>query len=153
MSLFTSAFFIFTLLTTPGTDDIFVGSTPCGQMIRPMQHIAANADCALVRWELTLSKDPLTQQPTTYRLTTVSHHTNPDNTYSKQGNKNEITGKWSIVKGTGKNARFMIFQLDTGNTLLRFVKLSNDLIHLLDENDNYMTGDPFQSYTLYRNTK
>lgn len=120
-----------------------------------MQHIAANADCVVVRWKLTLSKDPLTQQPTTYRLTTVSHHANPDNTYSSPGTKNEITGNWSIVQGTGKNARFMIYQLETGtpNPMLRFVKLSNDLIHLLDENDNYMTGDPFQSYTLYRTTK
>ncbi|MBO9153974.1 hypothetical protein ACFOTA_17280 [Chitinophaga sp. GCM10012297] len=43
----------------------------------------------------------------------------------------------------------MLSACRTGNKL-RFIKLGNDLLHLLDEKGRYMTGDPFRSYTLNR---
>ncbi len=145
MSLLFSAFFFLSVFSSPR--EVFAGTTPCGQLIRPLHNIAANKDCALVKWELTLFRDPHTQQPTTYRLTGESRHILPDNMYSQPDNKSESSGKWSIQQGTGNYTGYLIYQL---NTSIRFVKLSDDLLHLLDEQGRYMTGDPFQSYTLNR---
>lgn len=162
MELLTFALVIFSLFrgdTTapmPGMNaparEKFAGTTPCGQLIRPLHNIAPDTDCATVEWELTLLRDPVTQQPTTYQLKSSSHYILPDNNYSQPGVKSESTGKWSIVQGTGAHARSMIYQLIPAKpgTTWRFVKLSDDLLHLLDENGRYMTGDPFQSYTLNR---
>ncbi|NII27045.1 hypothetical protein HB364_18285 [Pseudoflavitalea sp. X16] len=165
MKLFTFILAIFSLFSGERTAPIpgmnapakekFAGTTPCGQLIRPLHNIAPSTDCALVEWELTLLRDSVTQQPATYRLTGYSHYTLPDNNYSQPGIKSESTGKWSIVQGTGAHARSMIYQLTPAKsgTTLRFIKLSDDLLHLLDENGSYLRGDPFQSYTLNRITK
>lgn len=128
--------------------EVFAGTTPCGQLIRPVHNISPGADCALVEWELTLLRDHVTGQPAAYRLTAYSRYILPDNRYSRPGIKNESTGKWNIVQG----ARSVIYQLvpDHPAPTLRFVKLGDNLLHLLNEKDQYMTGDPFQSYTLNR---
>lgn len=164
MELLTSAIIFFSLfmgnaadpLPGPATDtpvkEVFVGTTPCGQLIRPWYKVAPNEDCARVVWELTLLRDPVTQQPTTYQVIINWHYILPDNNYSQPATKSESTGKWSIVPGTGAYARKVIYQLvpDKSGPTLRFVKLGNDLLHLLDENGRYMRGDPMQSYTFYR---
>jgi len=150
MQLFLSAYILLSLLNSP--KEVFAGTTPCGQLIRPLHNIAANKDCAIVEWELTLFLDPRTQQPSTYRLTGSSHHILPDNHYSQPGIKNESSGRWSIQQGTGNNAGYFIYQLNPDKNIppLRFVKLSDNLLHLLDEKGHYMIGDPAQSYSLNR---
>lgn len=145
MELLLSAFFFLSVFNSPR--EVFAGTTPCGQLIRPLYNIPAKKDCALVKWELTLFRDPHTQQPTTYRLTGESRHILPDNMYSQPDNKSESSGKWSIQQGTGNYTGYLIYQL---NPSIRFIKLGDDLLHLLDEQGRYMTGDPFQSYTLNR---
>lgn len=165
MELLTYIIVAFTLMTGKATpllsnqdapsQEVFAGTTPCGQLIRPLHNIAANKDCALVEWELTLLRDAVTQQPASFRLVGISHYILPDNNYSQPGTKNEAAGKWSIIKGSGSFAGSVIYQLipDKSGAPLRFVKLSDGLLHLLDEQDHYMRGDPFQSYTLNRIVK
>lgn len=135
--------------------EVFAGTTPCGQLIRPLYQIAVREDCSLVEWTLTLQRDAVTQQPASFRLVGYSHYTLPDNNYSQPGTKREAAGKWSIEKGTGDFGGSVIYLLTPGKSgpPLRFVKLSDDLLHLLDEQGHYMRGDPFQSYTLNRITK
>lgn len=152
-----SVFIIFSLLAAntmaPAPEqEVFAGTTPCGQLIRPVHNISSGTDCALVEWELTLLRDPVTRQPATYRLTAYSRHILPDNSYSRPAVKNESAGKWNIVQSNGAHAHSVIYQLVPGHPAptLRFVKLGDNLLHLLDEKDQYMTGDPFQSYTLNR---
>ncbi|RPD42937.1 hypothetical protein [Chitinophaga barathri] len=143
--------YVFKPAATLPSPEVFAGTTPCGQLIRPLQNIAANKDCALVEWTLSLQRDEA-QQPATWQLTAYSRHILPDNNYSQPGIKHEASGKWSIVQGTGAHNRSMIYVLDTGRPgyRLRFIKLSDNLLHLLDEKGRFMTGDPFQSYTLNR---
>ena len=135
--------------------EVFVGTTPCGQLIRPLYNIAANEDCAGVVWTLTLLRDPVTQQPTTYQATIHWHYILPDNNYSRPATRSGSTGKWTIVPGTGAHARKVTYQLtpDKPGPTLRFVKLDDNLLHLLDENGHYMRGDPMQSYTFYRTSQ
>ncbi|SIN85075.1 hypothetical protein [Chitinophaga niabensis] len=151
MHLFLSAWLFLSMLGSPSPREVFAGTTPCGQLIRPLHNIPANKDCALVKWELTLFHDPRTQQPTTYRLTGESCHILPDNTHSQPDVQSESAGKWSIQQGTGNYTGFLIYQLSPEKgAAVRFVKLGDDLLHLLDEQGRYMTGDLFQSYTLNR---
>lgn len=124
--------------------EVFAGTMPCGQLIRPLLHIPADKDCALVECRLTF-----TQKPAAWHLTAYSRHILPDNNYSQPGVKKEASGTWSVEEKDGG----LIYVLRTGKPgerALRFVKLGNDLLHLLDEKGRYMTGDPFQSYTLNR---
>ena len=77
---------------------VFVGTTPCGQLIRPMHNVSQEADCALVKWTLTLYEDPVTLKPTTYKLSSVNRFiVKGTNMYSEPGTKSETQGKWTIV--------------------------------------------------------
>jgi hypothetical protein len=137
------------------TKEVFVGATPCGQLIRPLLKVGPATDCAFVNWELTLQRDPATQQPATYKLVASTCHVLPDNNASSPDTQSESTGQWRIVKGTGDYAHTMIYELMPvkAGPILRFVKLGNSLLHLLDEQGRYMRGNPLQSYTLNRTTK
>jgi len=79
---------------------IFVASTPCSQGTRPLPGIPVNADCELVKWNLTLYQDGSEKTPTTYKLHCLYG-------LPKQGTKGfigggkkvEMEGKWTIIKG------------------------------------------------------
>jgi len=132
---------------------VFVGTTPCGQMIRPMHKVSQEADCALVKWTLTLYQDPVILKPTTYKLSSVNRFiVKGTNMYSEPGTKSETEGKWTIVQGTKTNPNSIVYRLesDKPETSIRFLKLSDKLIHLLDNDGRLMIGNESFSYTLNR---
>ena len=132
---------------------IFVGTTPCGQMIRPMHKVPQEGDCALVKWTLTLYQDPVTLKPTTYKITSINRFiVRGTNMYSEPGTKSEAEGKWTIVQGTKTNPNSIVYRLesDKPETSISFLKLSDKLIHLLDNDGKLMIGNEFFSYTLNR---
>lgn len=133
----------------------FAGTTPCNNIIRPIHKIATEPDCllteckcVLVEWKLTLYKDPQTQQPTVYKLSGINRYTEKEtNMYSQPGTKSESEGKWAITK---TNAGATVYQLNSGNPKISIslLRLSDDLLHILDEKGKLMIGDEFFSYTL-----
>jgi hypothetical protein len=132
---------------------VFAGSTPCDDIIRPLHKISRQADCALVEWKLVLYHDPTTLGPTTYQLTAVNRFVVKEtNMYSQPGAKTETEGKWTIVRGTKTNPNAIVYQLDPGEPHLSisFLKLSDNLLHLLDQEGNLMIGNAAASYTLNR---
>jgi len=132
---------------------VFVGTTPCGQMIRPMHKVSQEADCALVKWTLTLYQDPATLKPTTYKLSSINRFiVNGTNMYSEPGTKSETEGKWIIVQGTKANPNSIVYRLesDKPETSISFLKLGDKLIHLLDSEERLMIGNESFSYTLNR---
>ena len=132
---------------------VFVGTTPCGQMIRPMHKVSREADCALVKWTLTLYQDPLTLKPTTYKLSSINRFiVKGTNMYSEPGTKSETEGKWTIVSGTKTDPNSIVYRLesDKPETSMSFLKLSDKLIHLLDIKEKLMIGNESFSYTLSR---
>ena len=133
--------------------EVFAGSTPCGGIIRPLHKIAQEFDCAMVEWNLTLYHDAVTLRPTTFKLTAVNRFVVKEtNMYSQPGSRSQTEGKWAIVQGTKTNSTAIVYQLNPGNstTSVSFLKLSDDLLHLLDQGANLMIGDAFFSYTLNR---
>ena len=132
---------------------IFVGTTPCGQFIRPLHKVSEDADCALVQWRLTLQQDPVSFKPTTYKLSSANRFiVKGTNMYSEPGTKTETEGKWAIVHGTKTNPNAIVYRLesDKPEKSISFLKLSDSLIHILDINGKLMIGDESFSYTLSR---
>ena len=138
---------------TSSVQMVFVGTTPCGQTIRPIHKVSQDADCALVKWTLTLYQDPVTLNSTTYKLSSVNRFiVKGTNMYSEPGTKTETEGKWTITKGTKTNPNSIVYRLesDKPEITISFLKLSDKLIHLLDIEEKLMIGNESFSYTLSR---
>jgi len=137
---------------------VFAGTTPCGNVIRPIHKINPEPDCPLteckcilVEWELTLYMDANTKEPTHYKLKGINRYTVKEtNMYSEPGIKTEAEGKWAIVRRTKTNPGAILYQLNPDKPLLNlsFLKLSDSLIHIVDQNEKLMIGNEFHSYTL-----
>ncbi|HEX7903195.1 MAG TPA: hypothetical protein VF487_04880 [Chitinophagaceae bacterium] len=165
MKLLQSAFTIITLSACVALGDreiistdssvlgVFAGTTPCGQMIRPLHKVPEETDCALVQWRLTLYQDPVSLKPTTYKLSSVNRFiVKGTNMYSEPGTTSEAEGKWTIVRGTKTNPSVITYRLesDKPEKSISFLKLGDSLIHLLDNNGRLMIGNESFSYTLSR---
>lgn len=143
---------------TRAVADVFEGTTPCSNIIRPLHKIAAEPDCALenchcimVEWTLALYKDPSTQQPTTYKLTGINRYSVKEtNMYSTPGTKTESEGTWRIVRTSKTNPGAIVYRLnpDKPGISLDLVRLSDNLVHILDHDGHLMIGNEFFSYTL-----
>lgn len=139
---------------------VFAGTTPCGNVIRPIHKINPEADCPLedckcimVEWELTLYMDATTKEPTRYTLKSINRHiVKETNMYSEPGIKSESGGRWAIVRGTTTNPDAIFYQLnpDKPGMTMNFLKLSDNILHIVDENKKLMIGNEFFSYTLNR---
>ena len=148
--------------TNYGKDSVdhYVGTTPCSNIIRPLHKINREDDCELkackclmVEWKLILYRNPVTQEPTTYKLTGINRYSVPEtNMYSQPGVKTESEGKWAIIKGTKSNPVAIVYRLnpDKQEISLSFVKLDENLLHILDHEEILMIGNEFWNYTLTR---
>ena len=78
--------------------------------------------------------------------------TQPNTTGFNKGSDVELKGNWSIIKGTASEPGAIIYQLNINKSSqpLYFLKLHNDLLHLLDNEKKLMIGNPGWSYTLNR---
>jgi len=132
---------------------IFVASTPCSQGTKPLPGISVNADCELMKWNLTLYQDKSKKTPTTYKLDCLYGFPKQGTTgFVGGGKKVEMEGKWAIIKGTALNPNAIVYRLNDNKTnkTISFLKLNDDLLHLLDSDQRLMIGTAAWSYTLNR---
>ena len=132
---------------------VFQANTPCSAQARPLPQIPADADCNQMKWDLVLFQDPATGTPTTYRL-------NSSYGLSKQGTNDLIDrgtpiamkGKWTITTGTKTDPEATVYQLNMNDnqTFVSFLKVSDDLIHVLSSEKTLLVGNGAWSYTLDR---
>ncbi len=130
---------------------IFVASTPCSQGTKPLPGIPVDADCEFMKWNLTLYQDESAKTPTTYKLHCSYGLPKQGTTgFIGGGKKIEMEGKWTIVKGRGSNPNAIVYRLNDNKTdkTISFLKLNDDLLHLLDSNQRLMIGSAAWSYTL-----
>ena len=140
----------------PGASSIlgvFVASTPCSQGSRPLPGISVNTDCELIKWKLTLYQDKSAKLPGTFELHFTYGLPKQGTTgFIEGGKKGEMNGTWTIIKGMGTNSNAIVYQLSdnkTGKTI-SLLKLSDNLLHLLDSDQHLMIGSAAWSYTLNR---
>ena len=118
---------------------VYVGSTPCSQGTRPLPGMDTQMPCELMKWKLFL-----------YRRTFELHceYGMPkQNTKGFEERKTvDLSGSWTVEKSKGRT----IYQLRderTGRTF-SFLRLSGELLHLLDADWRLMIGNGGWSYTL-----
>ena len=125
--------------------DIFVASTPCGAIAKPLLGIPAGVDCERIQWKLSLLRQNITDSAGIWMLSGIYGLTalgTPG--FMNDGKQVEVSGRWITVNG--------IYRLTTGKPgiSLSFLKLGDRLLHLLDANGHLMIGNASWSYTLYK---
>jgi len=132
----------------------FVASTPCSIGTRPIPGIPqGKSGCELIKWHLTLSGMGDNKTSGTYML-------DCDYGMPKQGTRGFINGgthlhregKWIIEKGIPANPSAIIYRLDPDKPTesISFIRLNENLLHLLDDHGQLMIGNGAWSYTLSR---
>ncbi|MDB4919021.1 MAG: hypothetical protein JWQ54_1004 [Mucilaginibacter sp.] len=68
------------------------------------------------------------------------------------GKKAEAEGRWIITKGTKANRNAVVYQLNPGKgkSAIFFVKMDDNILHLLYSDKSLMIGNSGWSYTLNR---
>jgi hypothetical protein len=118
---------------------IFEGRSPCAQ-ISKLLGADLPADLDHLKWQLILYRDSITLKPATFSLIT------------EMFNRKPLTGKWSIVPGSKNNPAAIVYVLDCGQPgkPIHLLKGDENVLFILDENLELMTGDADFSYTLNR---
>ena len=132
---------------------VFGGITPCSAQARPLPQIPPDADCEQTIWSLVLYHDPLTGTPTTYQLNSA-YGMSKQNTNELIGGGTPITmeGEWATITGTKTDPLAMMYQInpdDPGKTV-SFLKVDENLLHVLNEEKELLIGNGAWSYTLNR---
>jgi hypothetical protein len=128
----------------------FTGSTPCGQGKMLLPAVPVDAPCEFMKWHLTLFFTT-GNLPSTYTLSCQYGMTKAGTTDFLNKQKVEMSGSWRISHGIKSNENAIVYQLGTdGSTKVSFVKFSNDILHLLDNERQLMIGNPGWSFTLNR---
>lgn len=132
---------------------IFEGITPCSAVNRPAPQIAADAQCEMMIWHLTLNQDPDTAVPTTYLLRARYGMSQAGTTGTRaDATSLVLDGTWTITHGTTANPDAIVYQLNPADpaSSLYFVKVDDNLLHVLSPDKRMLVGNGAWSYTLNR---
>lgn len=104
-------------------------------------------------WKVILYQDPATATPTTYTLNSaygVPQQGTPG--LAGGGTAIAMEGSWPIVKGTKPDPDAPVYQLNPDNpqTAVSFLKMNEDILHVLNRDQTLMVGNGAWSYTLNR---
>jgi hypothetical protein len=120
----------------------YEATTPCDEVSKSLLNIPATDEAVMMKWSLTL----LT--PTSYKLIyTFGMDKQGSREFSEGAITKEQTGKWT--KSKYKNTEVYTLTADDAPSL-SFLKLNENVLHLLDSNKNLMVGNGAWSYTLNR---
>ncbi len=133
------------------TPAIFVASTPCTAGTRPLPGMSLTGKCELIKWKLQIFGIAGDSSTRSYIL-------DCDYGIAKQGTRGLVDGgthlhregKWAIQTGMAGNPKAVVFCLDPDkpNESVYLLQLSDELLHLLDNSRQLMTGTGAWSYTL-----
>jgi hypothetical protein len=137
----------------PAVLGVFEGITPCSNGARPAPQIPLDVECEMMIWHLTLNQDAATGASTTYELRSTYGMSQPNTTGIKGGGTPlNLEGTWAIVEGTASSPDAVVYQLnpDDPEMSISFVKISDNLLHVLSPRQALMIGNGGFSYTLNR---
>jgi len=121
---------------------IFEGRSPCAQ-IDKLMGATLPAELDHLKWQVILYQDSVTRKSATFSLTT------------EMFNRRPLTGKWSIARGAKNNpaATLIVLNCERIDKKINLLKGNENVLFILDENLEFMTGDADFSYTLNRVNK
>ena len=132
---------------------VFVGNTPCTTQARPLLQIPENADCEQMIWSLVLRQDPQTGTPTSFSLkSSYGMSRQGSNDLLGGGTSVSMEGKWTITKGTKNDPDAIVYQINPADPqrTISFLRINDDLIHILSREKSMLVGNGAWSYTLDR---
>lgn len=131
----------------------FEATTPCDQISKSLLQIPSGMQAEMMKWDLTLYKDPKTLQRGGYKLSyTYGMSKQGTRGFMEGATTRELNGTWTVGKGTLENSEAAIYQLGAvdGSASLSFLKLNENVLHLLNSENKPMRGNGAWSYTLNR---
>ncbi|WP_164490011.1 hypothetical protein [Runella sp. SP2] len=140
----------------PSVSERFVASTPCGSIFQSLLSMPHSAACDFIKWEITFQRDAQTQAPTDFQLHATYGVYQPNtNLFAGGGTSVTISGKWEITKGIKTNPNALVYRLlaDESDKILSFVKMDENLLHLLYGDKSLMIGTPSHSYTFNKTAR
>ena len=124
--------------------DMFFGTSPCAEFVKPKLGIPAGENCDRIKWHLSIFESGK------YSLIREWGYHVDNRTYLKKGKVNSA-GTWKIAKGRNGDPNGAVVQLDADQpNSIAFALIDKDILHLLDANNSLAVGDSGQSYTLSR---
>ena len=139
----------------PGSElyGVFQANTPCSADARPLPQIPADANCEQMKWNLVFYQDSATGTPTTYNLNSSYGMAKPNtNDLVDGGTPIELEGTWKITTGTKSDPDATVYQLNPNDSqaTVSFLKVSEDMLHVLNSDKALLVGNGAWSYTLNR---
>lgn len=132
---------------------VFEGITACSAQTRPLPQIPEDTDCELMIWKIFLYQDSAQGIPTTYTLESAYGPSQPNSTGPAGGGITiSMEGQWAVVTGTKSDPEAEVVQLfsEGSEVAVSFVKMGEDLLHVLNRDGTLMVGNAAWSYTLNR---
>jgi hypothetical protein len=132
------------LISSPVPDDkslqfVFEGRTPCQEIAT--EHLEMNADqsCFKIKWRLILNRDSITHEPTTCTIRNIVNNQPRD-----------VTGRWTIIKGTATNEEAIIYKVQADNLAepILFFLGDENVLFFLDKDNNPFIGNEDFSFTM-----
>ncbi|HEY1054739.1 MAG TPA: hypothetical protein VGE24_06370 [Emticicia sp.] len=126
----------------------YVGTSPCGNILKPFLGVANEPDCEFTKWTMTLYPQKA-NAPAAVKLVYRYGVGKPNTSGFMDEKRAEFEGHWTIEKGMKAKPDAIVYQvtLHTIDKNLLFVKLSDNSIHLLDSQRRLMVGNSGHSYT------
>ncbi len=118
---------------------VFDGRTPCQEIATEHPEMNANTSCFKLKWRLILNRDSVTHLPTTCTIRNIVDNQPRD-----------VSGKWTIVKGTETNPEAIIYKIQVDNLaepILFFVGDEN-VLFFIDKNYNPFVGNEDFSFAM-----
>jgi hypothetical protein len=125
-------------LTSGPIEGTFESTTPCSEIKPPLPQILDGTNCEMTIWNITFNTDK------TYTLTANYGMSQPNTMGIKNGGTQvKMSGTWTQEPETG-----IINLTSNSGHQVSFLKITDGLIHLLDNEREMMTGNGGWSYTL-----
>lgn len=145
--LLTLLFVFSTSLLAADLPPVFVGSTPCGGVVREFLRIPNNTPCDKVQWRLHFADNPAGGS---FRLSLIFGLQEPGGPGFVNGGKTlELQGKSELLHGSESRRYYTITAAEPARAL-SFLVINENLIHIVDSSRTLLVGNEFWSYTLNR---
>lgn len=127
---------------------VYVGTSPCGNILKPFLGVANEPECEFAKWTMTLYPQKA-NAPALVKLVYRYGIGRPNTSGFMDEKRAVFEGHWTTQKGTRLKPDATVYQITVHHLdkNLLFVKLSDNAIHLLDSQRNLMIGHAGHSYT------
>lgn len=126
---------------------VFVASSPCDNIVvRYFFSIPKDPDCEQIRWQISFDADQFIYEAMIHYGMSL-----PNTNNLRSGGKQVVkTGNYKVLRGLQGNPNAIVYQLESKDSKakLRYLKLNDELIHLIGPGDQLAIGNGGWSYTL-----